>query len=76
MSDLTLYEFSGLKEEEIKTRLREEYNYICHTNIPPDDKVISETVSQRNMKLVWRNIRTHITVQLKSIFLKRKPFLP
>ena len=76
MPDLTLYEISELKEEEIKTRLLEDYNFITKRNNSPDDRVSSGTESQKNMKLIWQNIKTYITEQLKPILLKKKTFSP
>jgi len=76
MPDLALYEFSELKEEEIKARLLEDYNFIGNRNTTPEDKVGSGTAGQRNMKPVWQNIRAHITEQLKSVFFKKKTFSP
>ena len=70
MPDLTLYELSELKEEEIKTRLLVDLNKIyCRTD-KMDNSAGSGIQDQINMKLFYPSITTYIMTQLKSILCK------
>jgi hypothetical protein len=73
MADLTLNEYSGLKEEEIMLKLLEEQNIILRSN--HDYKPATELQSHGNETRKFIKIMHFISRYLKPIPFKKLPVL-
>ena len=74
MPDLTLYEYSGLKKDEIRSRLLNEYGIIGFRYKTIDGIKDLKLYKKRNRKTNHRNIVLSIKEQIKSLLFVNRLF--